>query len=249
MRGLALVLALAPVTGPALAGPYSTVHIRDALFGIGEDRVFLLRRANDNYASYFTEIHSTALIEVDRATGTETIWPVSRTRLDFSISDAFAAPEITWLELPGAVDPFAKLAEHGTKPLLGATGALPVERPQISTRVGYGLLLSWPGTPQAPDERAAFSAILDLQGYLVARDASLTAFLKAMDYERNDVRRFADLDDLVKLAGANCLSLHIWAITELPIALAQSQCSEEDGSSFTMIRVQPGWEGRSARIP
>ena len=38
----ALVLCLA---SPAAAGPDTTVHIRDALFGISEDRVFLLRRA------------------------------------------------------------------------------------------------------------------------------------------------------------------------------------------------------------
>lgn len=236
----ALVLCLA---SPAAAGPDTTVHIRDALFGISEDRVFLLRRATDNYASYFTEIHSVALIEIDRKTGAETIWPVSRIRFDFPMpNDAPAAPDITRVDLPGAVDPFAKLAQHGATPLLGATGALPVENPQSTMRPGYGLLLSWPDKLQTPDGRALFNAILDPQGYLTAGDASVAAFLTVMDYERNDVLRFADLDDLVSFAGSDCHIPRIWGITGQPVALTQSHCTEEDGSSITQIQLLPGWK-------
>lgn len=93
----------------AHATPPDVLTVKDKLFGMSADYVFVLRTTSDNHGSYYTETNDVVLIATHIKTGKQTLWHlyrVTRTQLDYG--------EMTMRNtLPkNAVNPYAILAQY-----------------------------------------------------------------------------------------------------------------------------------------
>ena len=88
-RALALSGAAAAlfVAAPAAATPPDVIDIRDQLFALSNDTVFVLRSSVDNLGVYYSSYRETWLVGIDVASGEETSWLVYRGRRDTVFGD------------------------------------------------------------------------------------------------------------------------------------------------------------------
>ena len=139
-----LALALACAAPAAQATPPDAFAISDQLFGISADTVFLLRTGSDNMGLYAANRRGVALVLIDRRTGDETLLPVYRSFRfpDFDQPDS-ARTTIRADALPGAIDPFAILRDHGGEAIVAGadTAPRPVDHipPDLRAKVQHRL--------------------------------------------------------------------------------------------------------------
>ncbi|MFV0409174.1 MAG: hypothetical protein ACK5LJ_05600 [Paracoccus sp. (in: a-proteobacteria)] len=118
-------LALACAAPAAQATPPDEISLRDELFGISRNRVFVLRSSHDNLGAYDAETRNIALIAIDRQTGAEQeIRPVYRTSRfpDYGGDPDGLMMKLKAPALPGAVDPYAILRAAEGHPVIGRIG-------------------------------------------------------------------------------------------------------------------------------
>lgn len=242
MIRLAALLSLC-LAAPVMAGPYDVLHLRDALIGVSADRVFLLRRASDNMASYFQDMQTIALIEIDRSTGEETVWPVSRAQYGTDMSRIAGPDSMSAYDLPDAVDPFARLAEQGAVALLVTVGPPLTEQPKITWGAGDTHFMTWRDDPNHPPDAPVMPASVHTGGADGWFSETLARFTGKMDYQRNGPVSFAYIPDPRFFGIGDCGIPSFWGIRSGPddsfTALQRFECEQPDGHSATLIRLLP----------
>lgn len=196
---LAAALACAPPM--AQATPPDQIIVGDELFGISAGHVFVLRQSWDNLGLYNSDMRNVALVAIDRRTAKEQIWPVIRThRLpDYDNDPDGLAIKTDQLAVPGAVDPFGKLAEMGGYPTEGQIAFGPGDLPP-APNVGSNAETIWgftleDGTRFEPDMAALRMGV----------GQSLDQFAEAMgDYPRFGPLSASDLLSGRDYAEARC---------------------------------------------
>lgn len=124
MRLIPALTALMLATVPARATPPDMLELRDTLFAVSAERVFVLRSTRDNYGVYDVDWRDQFLIAIDRSTMTEQIWPVYRV-VRFPDHDAEVGSLLGKAHvrpLAGAVNPWEVMAHFGALPLGPAEG-------------------------------------------------------------------------------------------------------------------------------
>lgn len=101
-----------------MATPPDILDVHDELFGIAKESILVLRSTRDNLGTYYTDQQDVLLVEIDRETGAETLYPVYRMR-----SEAGTAPDDSDLSrtrngtlAPESVNPYRKLYELNGEP-------------------------------------------------------------------------------------------------------------------------------------
>lgn len=142
----ALAACLFPLvlSGPLAATPPDIIDVRDEIFGISAEKILLTRTTSDNLGIHTGEMRLMYLVEIDRQSFAEQIFPIysfRQTEYYDSVADK-AAPEIQ-AEIPdGAVKPYQRLADLKGRPLVGLDG---IRSTAEITRKGTFLEISLPG--------------------------------------------------------------------------------------------------------
>ena len=117
----AVAAALTLSATPAAATPPDVIEIRDQLFALSDDTVFVLRTSVDNLGVYFSSYRETWLVGIDVATGEETMWLVWRGRRDteFGADAGNEWYEITTFDREDWHDPMQVVADARAELVLG----------------------------------------------------------------------------------------------------------------------------------
>lgn len=244
MRAAALPALLLWAAAPVWAGPGDRVEIRDRLFGLSPHTVFVLRESFDDLASYYSHMGVVALIGIDRVTGQETIWPVSRTRVDGTLwaGELPVIENIAPQELPGAVDPYARLREAGAMPLVEGGEADPVDWAKVIVTAPDRAALHFTGGAHLDD--------MDTAAGFQRMTTALAAFMAALDYPRNGPVSYAHVLEGTGFTPAECTlsagGLPIPGASGMTIMLIHD-CRQEDQHSAWLISILP--QGVGAPTP
>lgn len=122
MRALILICLLLPTM--VFATPPQIVGVREALFGISDTHLFVLRTTRDNLGLHQPTQTDVLLVARNRQTNRdEDIWPVLRT-LDHGVNfieDGYSL-RVETLPLAGWTNPFDVLIATAARPLVGISG-------------------------------------------------------------------------------------------------------------------------------
>lgn len=136
-----ILLTVGLFAHPASATPPDTINVRDEVFGLSGDSIFLLRSTHDNLGVYNAEHRDVFFVAIDRISGEETLWPVYRARARTEEGGG-QRPGTTGEMLAGSVNPFEMLRERGGIALgaagWSAGGPVNIEGRHVSVRFGEG---------------------------------------------------------------------------------------------------------------
>lgn len=235
MRPILALSVLMLAAAPALATPPDMLELRDTLFGVSAERVFVLRMTRDNYGVYDVDWRDQFLIAIDRETMSEQIWPVYRVA---QFPDPDAGPDSLRGKahvrpLAGAVNPFEVLAHFGALPLTATEGDLlevmaTGDTVQLLDEAGPAAALPIPtALAQLSGALTTLAATIEpyqRMGPLLARDL-LTAGYSASECRFSDGLRLRDM---------------LAPVTHL----VRMTCAEEpDGPEISLILLLPRADG------
>ncbi|MDO5641849.1 MAG: hypothetical protein Q4G26_05595 [Paracoccus sp. (in: a-proteobacteria)] len=226
IAGVMLTCAL-----PAQATPPDFIRIQDELLAISAESLFLLRATSDNLGLHEGDTRTLALIELDRETGAETVWPgysAAQFR-DYEDDPRQGKAMIEAREIAGAANPFARLTEADALPL--ALWSPDTVLAEMDPDGGNRLILGQPDGPPL---------IADLDAMKARANAAITAYGQRMDYQRMGPLSFAQILQDAPLDGKECHLGHTQRIDPLrargpadppaPVVM-RLDCSEDDGES------------------
>lgn len=234
---IALTLGLA---APAAATPPDMVGLRDELFGVSAEYVFLLRYVFDNHGVYESEQRDLLLVALNRRTRTETIWPVYRARhgADYERGNDLGRPyRIDPITVEGQVDPFAKLREMQGMPIGPAW-----MRDSTPARVE-------PGDRMVTlTDEAGRRFGQDIAALRQARATALTATADAIgDYPRMNQTTIHDLLGTLDEWQQDCIYTDGYRFSSelgaAPTAMLRVTCTDgEDGQEWSLLMLVPPLE-------
>ncbi|APE27229.1 hypothetical protein [Aurantiacibacter gangjinensis] len=110
---------------PARATPEDIITLRDEVFAIGPDSVFVLRTSRDNMGSYYNLQIESHLVRIDLESGDETSWLVYRAlrQTVFDEDPALERHETVTQSVGYWHDPFAVIADAGATFHAGSSDA------------------------------------------------------------------------------------------------------------------------------
>lgn len=230
---LTLALALACAAPAAQATPPDLVQIHDQLLAVSAESLFLLRTSNDNLGLYDAEIRTIALIELDRDTGTETVWPVYAAR-HYRDPDNSKAPHfqlIQPLDLPGSTNPFKRLQDQNAQPTLPFETDTPpvrIDTPPVRIDTSDGQLII------RGDDGTSVQA--DLVTLVRTAGRNLGAYGARIDYRRFGVLSFAQLLEDTALSYDRCHPVEARQIRDMtapvPPTILRLDCGDAEGDDL-----------------
>ncbi len=120
---LAAIVALSATgltVGAAHATPPQDVIVTDALYGVNDTHIFLLRSLDDNMGNYVQTQTDVLLVARNRITNVDDdIWPVARSLAISALENGSLEGRVQFMALDGAINPFDILQEQGAEPLMG----------------------------------------------------------------------------------------------------------------------------------
>lgn len=224
--GLVFGLAFACAASVAQATPPDFIQIHDQLLAVSAESLFLLRTSNDNLGLYDAEIRTTALIELDRKTGAETVWPAYAARHNPD-PDKGVAPYfqlVRPLDLPGTANPFERLRAQNAQPTLPFDTDTPPAR--IDVTDGHLTVRGDDGTITQTD----LAALTQIAGQ------NLEAYGARMDYRRFGVLSFGQVLDSTSFSLDRCRPAEAWQIRDmiLPVlpTVIRLDCGDAEGEDL-----------------
>lgn len=117
---------------PASATPPDIMNVRDDLFGMSQNHIFVLRMTADNLGLHITGRNDVLLVATEITTGRETLWPVYRIYRgpDYATDDTGLTERIEVESWDGARNPYDILAEYSGVPALALAADPQQEREQ-----------------------------------------------------------------------------------------------------------------------
>lgn len=223
---LTLALALACAAPAAQATPPDLVQIHDQLLAVSAESLFLLRTSNDNLGLYDAEIRTIALIELDRDTGAETVWPAYATR-HYRDPDKGKAPYFQLIQspdLPGSTNPFKRLQDQNAQPTLPFETDTPPVR--IDTSDGQLIIRGDDGT----------SVQADLVTLVQTAGRTLGAYGARIDYQRLGVLSFGQLLEDTAFSYDRCHPAEAQQIRDMtapvPPTIPRLDCGDAEGDDL-----------------